>query len=105
MLADEVFEILQQITEEYSPRQSATDEELEAAQHLRGRLSDLGYDTSLQEFSVTRTLASVDLASPTGDAPDVPRALPISESLQGIATGLLTDVGRAFEEDIPDGWA
>ena len=101
VLADEVFEILQQITEEYSPRQSATDEELEAAQHLRGRLSDLGYETSLQEFSVTQTLASVDLVSPTGDAPDGPRALPISASLQGIATGLLTDVGRAFEEDIP----
>lgn len=101
MLADEVFEILQQLTEEYSPRQSATDEELEAARHLRGRLSDLGYDTSLQEFSVTRTLASVDLASPTGDAPEAPRALPISESLQGIATGILTDVGRAFEDDIP----
>lgn len=101
VLADEVYETLEELTKDYSPRQSATDEELEAAQHLRGRLSDLGYDTSLQDFSVTQTLASVELASPTGDAPDAPRALPISESLQGIATGLLADVGRAFEEDIP----
>ena len=101
VLADEVFKTLQELTEEYSPRESATDQELEAAQHLRGRLSDLGYDTSLQDFSVTLTLAKVELASPSGDSPEAPRSIPISTSLQGIATGLLTDVGRAFEEDIP----
>ena len=38
---------------------------------------------------------------PTADAPDPPRTVPISTSIQGIATGLLTDVGRAFEDDIP----
>ena len=101
VLAGEVFKTLQELTEEYSPRESATDQELEAAQHLRERLSDLGYDTSLQEFNVTLTLARVELASPTGDTLEAPRALPISTSVQGIATGLLTDVGRVFEEDIP----
>ena len=101
VLADEVFKTLQELTEEHSPRESATDQELEAAQHLRGRLNDLGYDTSLQDFNVTLTLARVELASPTGDTPEAPRALPISTSVQGIATGLLADTGRAFEEDIP----
>ena len=101
VLADEVFKTLQELTEEYSPRESATEQELEAAQHLRERFSDLGYDTSLQDFNVTLTLARVELASPTGETPEAPRALPISTSVQGIATGLLTDVGRAFEEDIP----
>ena len=101
VLADEVFKTLQELTEEYSPRESATDQELEAAQHLRERLSDLGYDTSLQDFNVTLTLARVELASPTGETPEAPRSVPISTSVQGIATGLLTDVGRAFEEDIP----
>ena len=101
VLADEVFKTLQELTEEYSPRESATDQELEAAQHLRERLSDLGYDTSLQDFNVTLTLARVELASPTGETPEAPRSVPISTSVQGIATGLLADVGRAFEEDIP----
>ena len=101
VLADEVFKTLQELTEEHSPRESATVQELEAAQHLRGRLNDLGYDTSLQDFNVTLTLARVELASPTGDTPEAPRALPISTSVQGIATGLLADAGRAFEEDIP----
>ncbi len=101
VLADEVFETLQELTEEYSPRESATDEELVAAQHLRGRLSELGYETSIQEFGVTRTVAKVELASPSGDAPESPPTVPIAPSVHGIATGLLTDVGRAFEEDIP----
>ena len=101
VLADQVFKTLQELTEEYSPRESATDQELEAAQHLRGRLSELGYDTSLQEFTVTLPVAKVELVLPTGDAPDPPRTVPISTSIHGIATGLLTDVGRAFEDDIP----
>ena len=101
VLADQVFKTLQELTEEYSPRESATDQELEAAQHLRGRLSELGYDTSLQEFTVTLPVAKVELVLPTADAPDPPRTVPISTSIHGIATGLLTDVGRAFEDDIP----
>lgn len=101
VLADEVFETLQELTDEYSPRESATDEELESAQHLRGRLSEFGYETSIQEFGVTRTVAKVELASPTGDAPDPPQSVPIATSMQGVAAGLLADVGRAFEEDIP----
>ena len=100
-LADEVFTTLKEITEEYSPRESATDQELTAAQHLRVRLSNLGYETSLQEFSVTLTAARVELASPSGDVPEAPRSIPISASIHGIATGLLTEVGRAFEDDIP----
>ena len=101
VLADEVFETLQELTEEYSPRESATDEELEAAEHLRGRLSDLGYETSIQEFGVTLPVAQVDLVLPSGDAPESPRSVPIMPSIHGIATGLLTYVGRAFEDDIP----
>lgn len=101
VLADDVFETLKQLTEEYSPRESATDEELVAAEHLRGRLSDLGYETSIQEFSVTLPVAKVDLVLPTGDAPESPRSIPISTSIHGIATGLLTYVDRAFEDDIP----
>ena len=101
VLADEVFETLQELTEEYSPRESATDEELEAAQHLRSRLSDLGYETSIQEFSVTLPIGKVELVLPTGDAPESPRSFPLRLSIHGIATGLLTYVGRAFEDDIP----
>ena len=100
-LADRVFATLKKLTEEYSPRESATAQELRAALHLRERLSDMGYDTSLQEFSVTVKNAWVELESTPGDAPAAPRAIPIELSVHDIAAGPLRYVGRAFAEDVP----
>ncbi len=101
--ADQVYATLVELTERYSPRESATDQELEAALHLRSRLDDLGYDTSLQDFTVNLLTADVELKSVSGDAPDAPRAIPISMSIHGSATGALADAGRALETDIPAG--
>ena len=101
-LADQVFRILQQLTEEYSPRERASEQELEAAHHLLGRLSDLGYETSLQEFSVTLKRARVKLESTSQAIPEAPRGRALIDSPHETATGQLTYVGRAYEEDIPD---
>ena len=98
---EQVYATLEELTEQYSPRESATDQELEAALHLQERLSDLGYDTSIQDFSVNLLSAGVDLDSSTVDSSSSPRAIPISMSLHGAATGLLADAGRAYAEDIP----
>ena len=102
-LADRVFRTLQQLTEDYSPRETASEQELEAAHHLSGQLSDMGYATSLQEFTVSLRRARVELASTSQDLPEAPRALPFSGSPHRAATGQLTYVGRAYEGDIPDG--
>ena len=102
LFAEQVFRTLQQFTEEYSPRESASDQELEAARHLRGRLSDMGYETSLQEFTVTLKRARVKLASMSQDIPDAPRALPLTDSPHESATGRLTYVGRGHQHEIPD---
>ena len=99
--ADQVYSTLKDLTEQYSPRESATNQELEAAVHLQARLSGLGYDTSLQEFSVNLLRAGVELESASGDSADSPRAIPISLSFHGSATGILAYAGRAFAEDIP----
>ena len=101
VLADHVYSTLAELTEDYSPRESASDQELKAADHLRARLDDLGYDTSLQDFSVNLLRAGVEIESASGDAPDSPRAIPISLSIHGSATGILAYAGRAFAEDIP----
>ena len=101
VLAGHVYSTLAELTEDYSPRESASDQELKAADHLRARLDDLGYDTSLQDFSVNLLRAGVELESASGDAPDSPRAIPISLSIHGSATGILAYAGRAFAEDIP----
>ena len=100
-LANRVYSTLVELTQQYSPRESATDQELRAALHLRERLSDLGYDTSIQDFSVSLLRAGVELESASGDSPRSPRAIPISMSQHGTATGLLADAGRAYAEDIP----
>ena len=102
-LANRVYSTLVEFTEQYSPRESATDQELKAAEHLRERLGDLGYDTSLQDFTVNLLTAVVELQSAKGDSPDPPRAVPISMSIHGSADGILANVGRAFEGDIPAG--
>ena len=102
-LASQVYATLVELTEQYSPRESATDQELEAALHLRTRLNDLGYETSIQNFTVNLLTADVELHSTTGDAPGAPRAVPISMSVHGSATGLLAYAGRALEGDIPAG--
>ena len=98
---DEVYAVLQALVEDHSPRESATGQELAAAQYLGQRLSALGYETLIQDFTVDQMMASVELTSPTIDVPDATESLPISGSLEGISTGLLADVGHAFEDDIP----
>ncbi len=101
--ADQVYATLVDLTEQYSPRESATDQELEAALHLRDRLDDLGYETSLQDFSVDLLDAEVEFQSAKGDTSGSPRAFPISMSIHGSANGVLAYAGRALEDDIPAG--
>ena len=102
-LANRVYSTLVEFTEQYSPRESATGQELESALHLRTRLEDLGYETSIQDFSVNLLTADVDLHSTTGDSSDSLRTIPITMSTHGSATGVLAYAGRALEGDIPIG--
>ena len=49
-LATKVWDTAVMLSEELSPRESATDEELRAAEFLAGRFSGWGYDVGLQDF-------------------------------------------------------
>ena len=101
-LSDEAFGILEELTADYSPRESVTDEEAKAARHLQARLDALGYETSLQQFdSVRLPQSSVELTSTEGESPKSPKSMPIRYSVGGVATGAIADAGRAFEDDIP----
>ena len=101
LLEEKAFSFLEHLTDEYSPRESATDEELAAALFLRNRLEDLGYDVYIQDFDVSRLQAKVEYTPGSGAAPNVIETLPIGGSAEGNAAGNLADVGMAFEEDIP----
>ena len=49
-LAQKVWDTAVMLAEELSPRESATDEELRAAEYFAGRFSGWGYEVGLQEF-------------------------------------------------------
>jgi aminopeptidase YwaD len=102
-LEEKTFSFLEHLTAEFSPRESATDEELAAAHFLRNELEGLGYDVYIQDLEATRPFAEVRLArAPDADS-DAIETLPIWGSTEGAGTGTLADAGKAFEEDIPDG--
>ena len=98
-LALEAFDFLETFTREVSPRESTTEQERDAAEFLRQRFEALGYDVRLEPFEVEMERARISLA---GEGESIP-GIRLSRSPYGEATGLLVDVGRAFEKDIPDG--
>ena len=49
-LAEKVWDTAVMLAEELSPRESATDEELRAAEYLADRFSGWGYEVGLQDF-------------------------------------------------------
>ena len=99
VLEEKAFAFLQHLTEEFSPRESATDEELAAAHFLRNRLEEFGYDVYIQDFNVSRLMAEVSFYADSAQSDSI-RTFPIAESIHGIGTGMLADAGKAFEEDI-----
>ena len=91
------------MVQELGPRQSATDEELAAAEHLASTLENFGYAVELQSFTVSQV--SAELSSLELDTPQ-PRKIdinPLSGSAIGKVSGNLVSVGLAGDGDFPEG--
>ena len=100
--AVDAFAVLEEILEELGPRESATDQELAAARYLQSRLQALGYATELQTFTVEGlSLAGLGLTLDTPESREY-TALPLIRTGLGDVAGVLTPVGLARPEDIPD---
>ena len=97
--ADETWAFLQKLTEEMSPRQSATDEEEAAAEYLRQELESLGYEVELQPFTFERMAPERALRLPDGETLI---GIPLRMSGLGTVSGPLVHVGLAKDEDIPN---
>ena len=95
----DAFAFLEKFTLEYSPRESATDDELEAARFLQSELEAMGYDTELRGFDVRR----IDFGVSIGGSAETLEAYRIELSGEGRAEGAVVDVGAGFEDDIPAG--
>ena len=103
--AFDAFAFLRRLTEEYSPRESATDAELRAARFLRGELDDMGYDAEIRAFSFERVVEETTF-SRDGAPPESVDSYSMGLSGEGAAEGALADAGSGFAEDIPpDGLA
>ena len=94
---------LTELVEELGARESATGEELAAAEHLASTLKNFGYSVELQSFTVQQL--SPELSSLQIDAPQ-PRAIDINllfQTAAGEVTGNMVSVGLARDEDFPEG--
>lgn len=100
-LADRAHDFLTAFTNDLSPRASGTDEERVAAEFLTKVFEDLGYDTSVQDFSFEVAGAAATVSSGEDEPTQVP-AVRMYLTATGEATGDLAHVDLALEEDIPD---
>ena len=85
------------------PRESATAEELAAAEYLASTLENFGYAVELQSFTVrqvSRELSSLETDGPRPLAIDIN---PLTQSATGEVSGNLVSVGLARDGDFPDG--
>ena len=93
-LADKAWSFLVGLTTDYSPRESATQEEKDAADFLLGEFRALGFQAELQPFTVELLASPVFSVS----APEERefRGFPMALSGNGTATGLVVDAGKAI---------
>lgn len=112
-LTDRTYELTIMLAEELSPRQSATEEELEAAMYLLAEMEELGYEVEVQDFEVTEANAagsievlggedgrgpSVKFSRPDGDTARI-FFLPFEPVMTGEAEGELVYVGLGDDAD------
>ncbi len=110
-IADEAYAVLDELTSQYSPRETGTADETAAALHLQNRLDAIGYDTSRQTFGTSYVFDSsymfytgVPLDSLENEAsldpirPHLSSGPPAIPPM-GYVTGLLTPVGDTSQVD------
>ena len=100
--AFDAFAFIQRLTDEYSPRESATDAELRAARFLRGEMDAMGYDAEIRPFSFERVRVETSF-SRDGAPPESVESYRIALSGVGAVEGALADAGTGFADDIPSG--
>ena len=98
-LAARAIDFLESFTRDASPRASGTDQERAAAEYLVQVFESLGYDTSLQPFTVDIESAALLVG------PEATEFQSVAMTLSGIgrSSAVLVNAGRAFEEDVVPG--
>lgn len=98
---DEAWRFLFDLTREFSPRESATDEEYAAGEELNCLLTEIGYVTEFQRFGrLANVVSSVIVVSDAPPGLEAIQSLPIQGSFEGEMIGELVFVGFALPEDV-----
>ena len=100
-LADLALGYATELVEVLGPRESATEEELEAAEHLASTLENLGYAVEMQSFTVQQLSSGPSGLKITAPQARAINAIPLVRSAIGEVSGKLVSVGLAREEDFP----
>ena len=103
-LAAKAWDTLVALTNDLSPRESATEEELTAAEFLLAEFQGMGYGAELQPFTVellSTETPILSITTTTAESMDV-QAIPMGLSGTGRVSGPVADAGSAFAEDIPE---
>ena len=93
---------LTDLTEKIGPRESATEQELAAAEYLLSQFTDFGYSTQLQPFIVQTFSAEESgliLEDPDATRIEIRR---LRGSATGEKLGVLVPIGLARPEEIPE---
>ncbi len=98
-LTDTAWRFLRLLTSEFSPRESATDEELAAAGFLMSELEALGLETRLQPFTVKLLSRATPVLLIHGPEPLDFGGVPL-QIAQRPVTAAVVNVGLAFPDDI-----
>ena len=91
------------MVEELGPRESATQQELEAAQYLADQLESFGYSVELQPFTMEHVSEEQSGLVLDGPDPQGVEGIPLLQSGIGQVSAELVSVGLAREGDIPEG--
>ncbi len=103
LLEGKALAYTRELAEDVSPRESATEQELEAAKHLMTRFTELGYSPQFQEFEDKSQTANLTIDVAEGAEADGVETVPITGSVAGNVSGALEFVGLAQAGDVPAG--
>lgn len=103
LLGAQAFSYVETLTVDLSPRTSASAGELAAAEFLRNRMAELGYESDLQDFEFEFLQREGEFIQFVGSGEAPVSAWMIVGSMPGTAEGLLVDIGLGGFADIPVG--
>jgi aminopeptidase YwaD len=105
-LTEQAFTYVTVLSEVLGPRESATAQELAAAEYLASQFESFGYSVTLQTFQVqrlSRDKSGLVLEQPGPEkVPEKIEVVPLAGSASAEVSGVLVPVGLARSQDLPE---